>query len=314
MPRCERQLSSGSHNASNNNLSSNSSCHNHNNNNSSSLDLDLSSLSLRSTSRTNQSSSLDLEDSSPRVKGSVNLVLRLPSNTSSSSDSSSTPPLITPLKTKRPNPPPDFGKDLRPQDRGGGGLRKVLKSPRLKSPHLADFGGGGGGGGLGVKTHSLDVPGPSAAVLEARRQSVTNRSKSLNASNSEDRPDNSSNPGLAGSRTSKSSSRDSIDNLGAVRPPLPNTDCPKTRPEGSSAGGNRGVLASFKAKYSSTVVGYGAENCSWSFLLSLPHLIMVSNLQSFFGAKGGKGKLPSIQPNEYMDGVIANMKADMKER
>ncbi len=86
------------------------------------------------------------------------------------------------------------------------------------------------------------------------------------------------------------------------------------------------VLSAFKAKYSQSVVGYGAENCSWSFLLSVPHLVMVSNLQSLFGVGGGvggsgglangaNGKLrPSIQPNDYMDGVIANMREDMKER
>ena len=51
---------------------------------------------------------------------------------------------------------------------------------------------------------------------------------------------------------------------------------------GSSSGGGGGgsvLLSAFKTKYSQSVVGYGAENCSWSFLLSLPHLIMVSNLQ-----------------------------------
>ncbi len=89
-----------------------------------------------------------------------------------------------------------------------------------------------------------------------------------------------------------------------------------------SSGG--GILSALKTRYSQRVVGYGSENCSWSFLLSLPHLIMVSNLQSFLGVSGtgagvagsvARGKQrPSIQPNEYMDGVIANMKADMKER
>ena len=68
----------------------------------------------------------------------------------------------------------------------------------------------------------------------------------------------------------------------------------------------------FKAKYSTTVVGQGAENCSWSFLLSVPHLMMMSNLQSIFGTKGNKK--PSIQPNDYMDNIITNMKTAMKER
>lgn len=77
------------------------------------------------------------------------------------------------------------------------------------------------------------------------------------------------------------------------------------------------VLATLQARYSSSLTGttfdytgYSAE--SWSFLFSLPHLIMMSNLQSFFGSKNAKK--PSIQPNEYMDGAIANMKATMQER
>ena len=51
---------------------------------------------------------------------------------------------------------------------------------------------------------------------------------------------------------------------------------------------------------------------SWSLLFSIPHLIMMSNLQSFFGARNVPR--PSIQPNEYMDSVIANTKVAMKER
>ena len=74
------------------------------------------------------------------------------------------------------------------------------------------------------------------------------------------------------------------------------------------------VLATLSAKCSSTYYGscYGYSAESWSFLFSLPHLIMMSNLQSFFGSKNAKK--PSIQPNEYMDGAIANMKAAMQER
>ena len=58
----------------------------------------------------------------------------------------------------------------------------------------------------------------------------------------------------------------------------------RTQSNGGGGGGGGGsggsvLLSAFKTKYSQSVVGYGAENCSWSFLLSLPHLIMVSNLQ-----------------------------------
>ena len=102
-------------------------------------------------------------------------------------------------------------------------------------------------------------------------------------------------------------------------------------------------------------MGVGAENCSWSFLLSVPQLIMISNLQNLISGEGGSAEdtpdnngtpaasgstatstsrsrvsskyvggggsnsaptvfKPSLQPNDYMDGVIAHMKDAMKER
>ena len=51
---------------------------------------------------------------------------------------------------------------------------------------------------------------------------------------------------------------------------------------------------------------------SWSLLFSIPNLIMLSNLQHLLGARSARR--PSIQPNEYMDSVIANTKLAMKER
>ena len=77
-------------------------------------------------------------------------------------------------------------------------------------------------------------------------------------------------------------------------------------------GGAGGVNSSSFFRSKSSKRDEPVENHSWSFLLSLPHLIMVSNLQNLFGARGGKK--PSIQPNDYMDNVIASMKTDMKER
>ena len=49
-----------------------------------------------------------------------------------------------------------------------------------------------------------------------------------------------------------------------------------------------------------------------AFIFSLPHLVMLSNLQKLIGIR--TGKKPSIQPNDYMDNLLQNAKTTMKER
>lgn len=49
-----------------------------------------------------------------------------------------------------------------------------------------------------------------------------------------------------------------------------------------------------------------------AFIFSLPHLVMLSNLQKLIGIR--TGKKPSIQPNDYMDNLLQNARATMKER
>lgn len=49
-----------------------------------------------------------------------------------------------------------------------------------------------------------------------------------------------------------------------------------------------------------------------AFIFTLPHLVMLSNLQKLIGIR--TGKKPSIQPNEYMDTLLLNAKTTMKER
>lgn len=49
-----------------------------------------------------------------------------------------------------------------------------------------------------------------------------------------------------------------------------------------------------------------------AFIFSLPHLVMLSNLQKLIGLR--TGKKPSIQPNDYMDNLLQNAKVTMKER
>jgi hypothetical protein len=101
----------------------------------------------------------------------------------------------------------------------------------------------------------------------------------------------------------------------------------QTTPHGLS--GTAQLLASVKARFYPEVVVVAGDASSipastaatasattaagsWSLLFSLPHLIMLSNLHNFFGARSSRK--PSIQPNEYMDSVIANTKVAMKER
>ena len=56
----------------------------------------------------------------------------------------------------------------------------------------------------------------------------------------------------------------------------------------------------------------------WLLLLSIPRLVMLAHLQNLItspgGGGGGKNKAPSIHPNEYMDNLLADIKASMKER
>ena len=58
----------------------------------------------------------------------------------------------------------------------------------------------------------------------------------------------------------------------------------------------------------------------WILLLSIPPLVMLAHLQNlinvpeFAGGGGGKSKPPSIQPNDYMDSLLEDVKASMKER
>ena len=47
-----------------------------------------------------------------------------------------------------------------------------------------------------------------------------------------------------------------------------------------------------------------------AFIFTLPHLVMLSNLQKLIGIR--TGKKPSIQPNEYMDTLLLNAKTTMK--
>ena len=46
----------------------------------------------------------------------------------------------------------------------------------------------------------------------------------------------------------------------------------------------------------------------------LAHLQNLINVPEFAGGGGGKSKPPSIQPNDYMDSLLEDVKASMKER
>ena len=63
------------------------------------------------------------------------------------------------------------------------------------------------------------------------------------------------------------------------------------------------------------------KNCAsgWLLLLSIPRLVMLAHLQNLIsipggGNGGGKNKPPSIQPNDYMDSLLDDIKTSMKER
>ena len=75
--------------------------------------------------------------------------------------------------------------------------------------------------------------------------------------------------------------------------------------------GRQLTQTSMNASSSSAAAAPSAAG-SWSLLFSIPNLIMLSNLQQLLGARNARR--PSIQPNEYMDSVIANTKLAMKER
>jgi hypothetical protein len=81
----------------------------------------------------------------------------------------------------------------------------------------------------------------------------------------------------------------------------------------ASAPESQGVLASLRAAFLSTAAAASSSSTAdWSVLVTVPQFIMISSLQSFFG--GRSGQKPSIQPNEYMDALINNMKVAMKDR
>ena len=70
-------------------------------------------------------------------------------------------------------------------------------------------------------------------------------------------------------------------------------------------------LAEFRARLKTCASG-------WILLLSIPRLVMLAHLQNLITSPGagggGKHKAPSIQPNEYMDNLLADIKSSMKER
>ena len=69
-------------------------------------------------------------------------------------------------------------------------------------------------------------------------------------------------------------------------------------------------LAEFRAKLKTCASG-------WILLLSIPRLVMLAHLQNLIGSPGGGGgkhKAPSMNPNDYMDNLLVDIKASMKER
>jgi len=69
---------------------------------------------------------------------------------------------------------------------------------------------------------------------------------------------------------------------------------------------------STSASQQCTQLDYRSRLQNLAFIFSLPHLVMLSNLQKLIGIR--TGKKPSIQPNEYMDNLLENARATMRER
>lgn len=176
------------------------------------------------------------------------------------------------------------------------------KSPLLlKSPSILRTVGLFGGDN-NARSQSLDTPDTSLSTKDLRRASIANRSKSLNAAGSLDHPESSSHSSAAVSNASIPVTE---------REPTviaPGTCLSQQTHQTTCVNGALVDVKTSKANADSAAAPGGG----WSLFFSLPHLIMMSNLQNFLGARNCKK--PSIQPNDYMDGLIANMKADMKER
>ena len=166
--------------------------------------------------------------------------------------------------------------------------RKSPKPKLLKSPNVQELRAQGD-----TRSQSLDTPDSCPSVRDVRRASlaVGSRSKSLNA------PCNSTNAAAAADAEACE--------------PQPIVVAPGASSADSLPGSSAGTASASNTLIAS-IVGTCSGGSSLSLPLSLPQLIMMSNLQNFFGAKNARK--PSIQPNEYMDGLIATMKADMKER
>ncbi|TRY68573.1 hypothetical protein TCAL_14272 [Tigriopus californicus] len=157
-------------------------------------------------------------------------------------------------------------------------------------------------GGDNARSQSLDTPDTSLSTKDLRRASIANRSKSLNAAGSLDHPDS--------SHSSAAVSNSSI----PVTEREPTVIAPGTclSQQTQQTTWINGALVTDVKTSKVNADSAASPGGGWPLFFSLPHLIMMSNLQNFLGARNCKK--PSIQPNDYMDGLIANMKTDMKER
>ena len=84
-------------------------------------------------------------------------------------------------------------------------------------------------------------------------------------------------------------------------PPLVAEEPSELSPDNNCEAANSGGSIDFRSRLQNL-----------AFIFSLPHLVMLSNLQKLIGIR--TGKKPSIQPNDYMDSLLLNAKATMKER